>query len=73
MACGKKSTACADKTDKTEKKAGCCGGGCKADKTTTACKGCGMAIKADKDCGTNADGTKNCMYCVHCFKKGKKQ
>jgi hypothetical protein len=73
MACGKK-TGCMGKTCKTTEPKKTCGAkACKATKKEAACKACGMAIASEKECGTNADGTKNCMYCVHCFKKGKKQ
>src|SRR5436309_3090134 len=36
------------------------------------CQSCGMPLKRDeKGGGTNADGSKNEMYCSHCFLEGK--
>ena len=35
------------------------------------CQSCGMPLKRDeKGGGTNADGTRNAMYCSHCYEKG---
>ena len=36
------------------------------------CQSCGMPLKRDeKSGGTNADGSKNEMYCSHCFQGGQ--
>jgi len=35
------------------------------------CKSCGMPMCRPEDFGTNADGTPNNDYCVHCCKDGK--
>jgi hypothetical protein len=36
------------------------------------CQSCGMPMKRDeKGGGTNADGSKNPMYCSHCYLDGK--
>lgn len=36
------------------------------------CQSCGMPFKNDpKGGGTNADGTKNNMYCSYCFENGE--
>jgi len=36
------------------------------------CQSCGMPLKRDeKGGGTNADGSKNGMYCSHCYELGK--
>jgi hypothetical protein len=36
------------------------------------CQSCGMPLKKDeKGGGTNADGSKNNMYCSHCYENGK--
>ena len=36
------------------------------------CQSCGMPLKKDpKGGGTNKDGSKNNMYCSHCYEKGK--
>ena len=36
------------------------------------CQSCGMPLKKDeKGGGTNADGSKNTMYCSRCYEKGK--
>ena len=36
------------------------------------CQSCGMPMRRDeKGGGTNADGSKNLMYCSHCFEAGK--
>jgi len=41
-------------------------------KTYKNCQSCGMPLKKDTaGGGTNADGTKNLMYCSHCYKNGK--
>ena len=35
------------------------------------CQSCGMPMRRDeKGGGTNADGSKNLMYCSHCFEAG---
>src|SRR5579872_3708085 len=36
------------------------------------CQSCGMPMQRDeKGGGTNTDGSKNLMYCSHCFEAGK--
>ncbi|MCX6248004.1 MAG: zinc ribbon domain-containing protein [Bacteroidetes bacterium] len=36
------------------------------------CQSCGMPLKKDeKGGGTNADGTKNRMYCSRCYENGR--
>lgn len=36
------------------------------------CQSCGMPLKKDpKGGGTNADGSKNTMYCSYCYENGK--
>lgn len=36
------------------------------------CQSCGMPMKRDqKGGGTNADGTKNLLYCSHCYESGR--
>lgn len=36
------------------------------------CQSCGMPMKRDEHGGgSNADGTRNKMYCSHCFHEGK--
>lgn len=36
------------------------------------CQSCGMPLKKDeKGGGSNADGTKNKMYCSHCYENGE--
>lgn len=36
------------------------------------CQSCRMPLKRDEQGGgTNADGTKNMVYCSHCFQRGK--
>jgi len=36
------------------------------------CQSCGMPLARDKrGGGTNADGSKNAMYCSHCYEAGK--
>ena len=35
------------------------------------CQSCGMPMKKDpENGGTNADGTRNEMYCSHCYQNG---
>jgi len=34
------------------------------------CQSCGMNMKSPEDFGTNADGTPNAEYCVHCYQNG---
>jgi len=37
-----------------------------------SCQSCGMPLKRDeKGGGTNGDGSKNTMYCSHCYQLGK--
>jgi hypothetical protein len=44
----------------------------KTDKPSKSCQSCGMPLHRDeKGGGTNADGSKNLMYCSHCFEAGK--
>ncbi|PWK20784.1 zinc ribbon domain-containing protein [Xanthomarina spongicola] len=41
-------------------------------KTYKICQSCAMPLKKDPKGGsTNADGTKNNMYCSYCFEDGK--
>jgi hypothetical protein len=41
-------------------------------KTYKNCQSCGMPLKRDeKGGGTNADGSKNTMYCSRCYENGK--
>ncbi len=36
------------------------------------CQSCGMPMRRDeKGCGTNADRSKNVMYCSHCYEAGR--
>jgi NAD-dependent SIR2 family protein deacetylase len=36
------------------------------------CQSCGMPLKRDeKGGGTEEDGTKNSMYCSHCYQNGR--
>ena len=36
------------------------------------CQSCGMPLRRDeKGGGTNADGSRNRMYCSHCFEAGR--
>ncbi|MFA4930553.1 MAG: zinc ribbon domain-containing protein [Patescibacteria group bacterium] len=42
---------------------------CEIDKNCK-CRACGMVIKQEKDFGTEADGSKNCDYCIHCYQNG---
>ena len=36
------------------------------------CQSCGMPLRRDeKGGGTNADGSKNAMYCSHCYEAGR--
>ena len=36
------------------------------------CQSCGMPMRRDeKGGGTNADGSKNLVYCSHCFEAGR--
>jgi hypothetical protein len=40
-------------------------------KTYKNCQSCGMPLKKDAGGGgTNTDGTKNLMYCSHCYQEG---
>jgi hypothetical protein len=42
------------------------------EKTNKNCQSCGMPMNKDeKGGGTNADGTKNNMYCSLCYESGK--
>lgn len=42
------------------------------EKTYKNCQSCGMPMKKDPAGGsTNADGTKNFMYCSYCYEKGQ--
>lgn len=41
-------------------------------KTYKNCQSCGMPLKQDPEKGgTNADGSKNEMYCSYCYQNGK--
>jgi hypothetical protein len=41
------------------------------EKTYKQCQSCGMPLKKDeKGGGTNADGSRNVMYCSLCFQNG---
>jgi hypothetical protein len=35
------------------------------------CQSCGMPLVGPEDMGSNADGTENREYCVHCWQDGK--
>lgn len=36
------------------------------------CQSCGMPLKSDANGGgTNADGSKNALYCSYCYEKGE--
>ena len=37
---------------------------------TLICQSCGMPLQQDVDFGTNADGSWNDDYCVHCYGAG---
>lgn len=42
------------------------------ERTYKNCQSCGMPMKKDENRGgTNADGSKNTMYCSHCFQHGR--
>ena len=42
------------------------------EKSYKNCQSCGMPLNKDaQGGGTNADGTKNNMYCSHCYETGK--
>ena len=42
------------------------------EKSYKNCQSCGMPLKKDeKGGGTNTDGSKNFMYCSHCYQEGK--
>lgn len=34
------------------------------------CQSCGMPMQEESQFGTDADGTKNEMYCCYCYKEG---
>ena len=41
------------------------------DKAYKNCQSCGMPMKKDPaGGGTNADGSKSCMYCSYCYQNG---
>jgi Putative zinc ribbon domain len=41
-------------------------------KTCKNCQSCGMPLNKDrKGGGTNVDGSKNLMYCSHCYEGGE--
>ena len=43
-----------------------------SDRAFKNCQSCGMPLKRDeKGGGTNSDGTRNTMYCSHCFQNGR--
>ncbi|WEK35953.1 MAG: zinc ribbon domain-containing protein [Candidatus Pseudobacter hemicellulosilyticus] len=35
------------------------------------CQSCGMPIRNHEDRGANADGSKNSLFCHHCFQDGR--
>ena len=35
------------------------------------CQSCGMSLTKHEDCGTNADGSTNFVYCQYCYKDGQ--
>jgi len=35
------------------------------------CQSCAMPLQKAEDHGTNADGTPNADYCIHCFGEGQ--
>ena len=39
-------------------------------KIIPSCESCGMPLMTDEDAGTEADGTKSCRYCTHCYQNG---
>lgn len=42
------------------------------EKSYKNCQSCGMPLSRDEQGGgTNADGSKNAMYCSHCYQAGK--
>ena len=42
------------------------------EKSFKNCQSCGMPLKKDeKGGGTNSDGSRNHMYCSHCYQEGK--
>jgi hypothetical protein len=44
----------------------------KTAKSYKDCQSCGMPMRRDeKGGGTNADGSRNLMYCSHCFEAGR--
>ena len=44
----------------------------RSQKSFKHCQSCGMPSARDEGrCGTNADGSKNAMYCSHCYKGGR--
>jgi hypothetical protein len=44
----------------------------KTAKSYKDCQSCGMPMRRDeKGGGTNADGSRNLMYCSHCFQAGR--
>jgi len=40
-------------------------------KATKFCQSCTLPLDSEEVCGTNANGSKNEDYCIHCFEKGK--
>lgn len=34
------------------------------------CQSCGMPLDKDEVIETNVDGSKNCDYCIYCYKEG---
>ncbi len=41
------------------------------ERTYKNCQSCGMPMKRDDHRGTNPDGSRNNMYCHHCFQEGR--
>lgn len=46
----------------------CCG--CQCGNNGCVCQACKMPMKREDDFGTEADGSQNCDYCIHCYKNG---
>lgn len=43
-----------------------------SDRSFKNCQSCGMPLRKDAaGGGTNADGTRNRMYCSHCYARGR--
>jgi hypothetical protein len=35
------------------------------------CQSCGMPLERQEDLGTEADGLKSTIYCIHCYRDGR--